>query len=54
VGKQAGAIHDSSRVVLPGPFLDELKLNGLVTCTVETIYDTSTTLVFSNPERVCI
>jgi hypothetical protein len=55
VGKQiAGAIHDTSREVPPGPFLDELKVNGLVTCKFETTYDTSTTLVFSNPERVCI
>ena len=54
VGKQkAGAIHDTSRVVSPGPFLDELKINGLVTCNYETTYNTSVTLVFSNPELVC-
>ena len=55
VGKQlAGAIHDTSRVVPPGPFLDELKVNGLVTCKYEMTYDTSIKLVFSNPEWVCI
>jgi hypothetical protein len=38
--------HDTSREVPPGPFLDELKVNGLVTCKFETTYDTNTTLVF--------
>jgi hypothetical protein len=55
VGKQmAGAIHDTSRVVPPGPLLDDLKLNGLVTCKYEMTYDTSIKLVFSAPELVCI
>lgn len=55
VGKQtAGAIHDTSRIVPPGPFLDELKVNGLVTCRYEMTYDTSIKLVFSNPELLCI
>jgi hypothetical protein len=55
MGKQKGVvIHDTSRVVPAGPFLDELKANGLVTCTFEMTYNTSTTLVFSKPEHVCI
>jgi hypothetical protein len=38
----------------PGPFLDELKANGLVTCTVRVKYDASTKLGLGKPERVCI
>ncbi|HXG63631.1 MAG TPA: hypothetical protein VNO70_00900 [Blastocatellia bacterium] len=39
----------------PGPFLDELKANGLVTCKTEVKYDTSTVQgPFGKPERVCI
>lgn len=55
VGKQmAGAMHDTSRVVPPGPFLDELKANGLVTCKNEPTYNTSITFVFGPPEKICI
>jgi hypothetical protein len=39
----------------PGPFLDELKANGLVTCKTEVKYDVSTTQgPFGKPQRVCI
>ena len=37
----------------PGPFLDELKANNLVTCEDETRYDCSLQLVFGPPEWVC-
>jgi hypothetical protein len=47
-------LHDTSRVVPPGPFLDELKANGLVTCTNVMTYNTTITLVLSKPESVCI
>jgi hypothetical protein len=38
----------------PGPFLDELKANGLVTCTTTVKKDVSTKLAFGKPERVCV
>jgi hypothetical protein len=37
-----------------GPFLDELRANGLVTCKPEVKYDVSTTPVLGKPERVCV
>ena len=40
--------------ISPGPFLDELKANGLVTCKTEVKYDVSTTQGFGKPQRVCI
>ena len=42
------------RLIPPGPFLDELKANGLVTCELRMTYDTSTTLVLGRPERFCL
>ena len=42
------------RLIPPGPFLDELKANGLVTCELRMTYDTSTTLVLGRPERACL
>ena len=55
VGKQtAVATYDTSRVIPPGPFLDELKANGLTSCKDEMTYDTSTQLVFANPEYLCL
>lgn len=47
-------ISSGRSVIPPGPFLDELKANGLVACELRMTYDTSTTLVLSKPERVCI
>jgi hypothetical protein len=47
-------LHDGRRVIPPGAFLNELKAKGLVTCHLQMTYDTSTTLVFSNPEQVCV
>lgn len=38
----------------PGPFLDELKANNLVTCNDETKYDCKLELVFGPPEWVCV
>jgi hypothetical protein len=38
----------------PGPFLDELKANNLVTCNDETRYDCKLQLVFGPPEWVCV
>jgi hypothetical protein len=38
----------------PGPFLDELKTNGLVTCTTRVKHDVSTKLALGKPERVCV
>jgi hypothetical protein len=38
----------------PGPFLDELKANGLVTCTVKVKFDVTTKLALGKPERVCV
>lgn len=38
----------------PGPFLDELKANGLVTCTTKVKRDVSTKLALGKPERVCV
>jgi hypothetical protein len=38
----------------PGPFLDELKANGLVTCNLRRKYDVSTNLAFGKPERICV
>jgi hypothetical protein len=38
----------------PGPFLDELKANGLVTCTTKVKKDVSTKLALGKPERVCV
>ena len=55
VGKQKGAtIHDTSAAVPPGPFLDALKADGLVTCNDVMTYNTSVTLVFGKPEKICI
>jgi hypothetical protein len=53
VGRQR-TLHAANSVVPPGPFLDELKANGLVTCKNVMTYDTSVTLVFGPYERVCI
>jgi hypothetical protein len=53
VGSQ-GTLHDFSHGVPPGPFLDELKANGLVTCKNVMTYDTSVTMVFGPYQRVCI
>jgi hypothetical protein len=38
----------------PGPFLDELKANNLVTCTTRVKHDVSSKLAFGKPERVCV
>jgi hypothetical protein len=38
----------------PGPFLDELRANGLVTCTTRVKHDVSTKLGLGKPERVCV
>lgn len=38
----------------PGPFLEELKANGLVTCDQQVKYDVSTVLTLGIPERVCV
>ena len=39
--------------IQPGPFLDELKANNLVTCNHETRYDCKLQLAFGPPEWVC-
>ena len=55
VGKQKGmAIRDTSAAIPAGPFLDALKANGLVTCKDVMTYNTSVTLVFGQPEKMCI
>jgi hypothetical protein len=38
----------------PGPFLEELKANGLVTCDKKPKHDVSTVVVLGKPERVCV
>ena len=38
----------------PGPFLDELKANGLVTCTTQVKYDVTYSAPLGKWERVCI
>ena len=38
----------------PGPFLEELKANNLVTCNKQVKYDVSTVLTLGKPERVCV
>jgi hypothetical protein len=38
----------------PGPFLEELKANGLVTCSSRVKYEVSTVLVLGKPEKVCV
>jgi hypothetical protein len=47
-------LRDGRSIIPAGPFLDELKANGLVTCALRMTYDTSTTLGLSKPERICI
>lgn len=47
-------IQTGHAVIPPGPFLDELKANGLVTCDLRMTYDTSAIAVMSKPERVCV
>jgi len=45
-----------NRVIPPGPLLDELKANRLVTCDPprQTFDTTLTNFVFSRPELVCV
>jgi hypothetical protein len=38
----------------PGPFLEELKANGLVHCDDKDKHDVSTVVVLGKPERVCV
>ena len=47
-------LRDGHNVISPGPFLDELKANGLVTCKLRMTYEESIKLVLSAPELVCI
>jgi hypothetical protein len=47
-------IQTGHAVIPPGPFLDELKANGLVTCELHMAYDASVSAIMSKPERVCI
>lgn len=46
--------YTGRRVIPPGPFLEELKANNLVTCEDRMTYDTSTQLVLGRPERHCV
>ena len=41
-------------IIPPGPFLDELKANVLVTCELRMTYDASLSAIMSKPERVCV
>jgi hypothetical protein len=54
VGTPTFQIIEGHAIIPPGPFLDELQANGLVTCETRMTYETSTVLGFSKPERVCI
>src|SRR5258708_3657765 len=48
-------LQNGHRVIPPGPFLDELKTNRLVTCDPSRqTFDTTLTLAFSRPELVCV
>jgi hypothetical protein len=55
VAKSMEVTIQTGHAVIPqGPFLDELKANGLVTCDLRMTYDTSASAVMSKPERVCV
>jgi hypothetical protein len=42
-------------VIPPGPFLDDLRRNGLVDCEPgEQTYDSGLTRILGLPERVCV
>lgn len=49
-------VAEDRPVIPPGPFLEELRANNLVTCDdpPQMTYDVSTTLVLSKPERICV
>jgi hypothetical protein len=43
------------QVIPPGPFLDELRANGLIECEpLRATFETSVLLALSPPERVCV
>jgi hypothetical protein len=47
-------LSTAAPIIPAGPFLDELRANGLVHCTQRMTYDTSTALVLGRPERSCV
>ena len=42
------------RIIPPGPFLDELKKNGLVDCKPEWTWDNRTVIALTPPEKICL
>jgi hypothetical protein len=54
VGTPTFQVLEGRTIIPPGPFLDELKANGLVICETRMTYETTTVLGFSKPEQVCI
>lgn len=49
-----GVLRDGHRVIPPGPFLDELRANGLTHCEESWAHDTSLAEALGPPERICI
>jgi hypothetical protein len=47
-------LEDRRIVIPPGPFLDELKANGLVTCELRITYSPIHGVAAGKPQRVCI
>lgn len=47
-------VRNGRTIIPPGPFLDELRANGLVHCENVPTYESSLTLTLSRPERICL
>ncbi len=53
-GTLLATVYSGRTIIPPGPFLDELKANGLVACDFRQKYDSSIVQGWGPPRRVCL